>query len=384
MNEEIVEGLEIVFDQKQNLYKNHQLKEEEKLEEAKEEENKEEEDEEAPELANPNEPEEDKGNPNDADLLGIDDGNKADTEGWPEDLPEKDVAMEDEDNWGGPSAEDQSKFFGDSKDKDVNSDWIHFDTLKVGDKVDALKFEPFMKDENPICCWERARVAAKDDDAEGDYIILEFERETETYNRKLYSHNFPYEEVEPLGKHTNSNEWRYHMKEHGLGNYVEYYLDGYGWCEARVTAAMSSMDEKVDLVLLQVTDIPKGFSKTSKDFQENEFPQISTRSPRLRPHGIAYGSTAVPYVPTKEEIELNEMNTNRAIPIGVAAPPVGPSSQWNRNKPAKPSVLKYIIEYFYEIGGQNFLLNRIADTENPVKITLMIHLLGYSAAIAEH
>jgi len=42
---------------------------------------------------------------------------------------------------------------------------------------------------------------------------------------------------------------------------------------------MTNLDETVDLVLLQITKVPLGKSTNVGIFKDNEFPQISIRSP---------------------------------------------------------------------------------------------------------
>jgi len=95
----------------------------------------------------------------------------------------------------------------------------------------------------------------------------------------------------------------------GGGGFVDYYLQGYGWCEARVTASMTNLDDTIDQVLLQITRVPPGKSKMLSSFKDVEFPQVSIRSPLLRQHNEMF-------LRDSEEIELEEMNKARNEPSG--------------------------------------------------------------------
>ena len=278
--------------------------------------------------------------------------------------------------------DDQSKYFGDdcnqtpTKIKVINweQDWKtdqYFEgnnenaqsanAPMVGDNVDAIKIEFDIP--GNISIWEEAQIVQ---DTGVSYKVV-FEREDPRFTREI-DKEFWEESIAPRGTHTKNSEWRYEL-QNKVGSYVDFYQVGFGWWEARITASMMSLDCLVDQVLLQITRVPPGKSKTLSSFKEVEFPQVSIRSPLIRKHKEKFWKP-------NEEIELEEMNKSTFKPSG-------PWSVWVK-KGGKTTVQTKITEYFWEIGCHFDINNRIKDIENPPRVWLVIQLLNYLSIASKH
>ena len=234
-------------------------------------------------------------------------------------------------------------------------------TPMAGDYLDALKIEPDVP--GNISIWEEAQIIQDT----GVSYKVELIRDDYKYTREI-DHEFWEESICPRGTHIRDSTWRYELQEN-VGSFVDYYQVGFGWWEARVTASMTSLDDCIDQVLLQITRIPPGKSKMWSAFKEIEFPQVSIRSPLIRKHKEMFCKNS-------EEIELEELNK----PSSKSS---GPSSPWVR-KNNKNSVQIKIIEYFWEKGCHLDINNRIKDSKNPPRVWLVIQLLNYLTAASKH
>lgn len=132
---------------------------------------------------------------------------------------------------------------------------------------------------------------------------------------------------------------------------------------------MTNITETIEQVLLQIVKLPERFAKTLPNFKDSEFPQVSIRSPCIRKHGTMTDKTK------NEEVELEEMNQTYKHPIGPTKP-TGPHSTWDKSKNKKSIQIK-LNEYLYEIGAHVDLVNRIGDTENLIRIPVLIQLLTF-------
>jgi len=121
---------------------------------------------------------------------------------------------------------------------------------------------------------------------------------------------------------------------------------------------MTNIAETIDLVLLEIVDVPPVYKTSFSNMSEHKYPQESMRSPKIR-------RTFTPFYGNDEEMELQEMNQSYSRPIGPSLPS-GPRSY---KLSPKKSIQYKVAEYFYEIEGHVDLINRLLDTENPLEVS---------------
>ena len=233
--------------------------------------------------------------------------------------------------------------------------------IQSGAVVDCIKYEPGYEDEIDGI-WAKANLQLLQDE---NSFKVSFLRDSEDYDRIIDIDLFDMHIFQEGVKSSEEEDWRSKLKiiNDSSGVYLDYYCRGYGWCEARVMASMTSMDERVDQVLIQIVKVPLGMSKSHGSFKDKEFEQISIRSPRIRKRGTRYDSR------TAEEIELNEMNKPDNIPVG-------PCSQ-RQPRQVQHTVLKLVVVEFFNLGLDQSFLNRLTDSENPVHLKLFMKILEY-------
>ena len=180
--------------------------------------------------------------------------------------------------------------------------------IQNGTTVDWLKYEPGF-DEVVDGVWCRANLQLIIDKYS---FKVKFLRESSEYDRILRIEDFDMHIVQDWTKSGAEEEWRTQMMKNSESNpiYVDYYCSGYGWWEAMVMGSMTSVDGNIEQVYLKVNKVPLGMSTSHESFKEEEFNQISIRSPRIRMRGTFYDAR------TPEEIELQEMNKPDITPVG--------------------------------------------------------------------
>lgn len=247
-----------------------------------------------------------------------------------------------------------------------NNNYVDSGMFKPGMEVDCMKYEPDCDEIEGIWAQGTLREAL-----EGAAFRVCFERDDDKYDRIVYLDDVQ-SEIYPLNSMAvDEMEWRYKLVNNSGSGYVDVYIKNFGWCEARVMASMTNLEETVDQVLLQVTKVPLGKSKNYGVFKDNEFPQLSIRSPLIRKKGTKFDSR------TNEEIELHELNNTGGQ--GNKPGPVGPHSV--RKGAGKHTVLKLVINEYFNIGLDQTMIKIMRDTENPISLKYFMKLLEYYARI---
>lgn len=251
MNEGIFEACQVLFDEKESFFKNHKIELPKETEEAKKEE---------PEKAGDSGASSNQADADgkcslinssvdiekqvpeiivqDADLLEMDDGNKADNEGWPDDDEDLTKNEKDQENnryeltdystWAenytgclyqGFKPEDISNYnYHNRYDNELHC-WIYSGPdFKVGDIVDAMKIEPEIHEQ--VMAWEHARIIGEDH----HYYKIQFMRDDDRYVRDIRKEHYRTMLFE-VGTHTREDYWRYNLQ---AGQYVDYFSEVLG------------------------------------------------------------------------------------------------------------------------------------------------------------
>lgn len=312
----------------------------------------------------------------DANLLDLDDGNNADTEGWPDDVPENSNNPNNEYSYP-RNRRDDDKFVPDPEyeygfDPELHCMIYTGPDFKVGDMVDAIKIEP--NTHANIQCWEQAQIIAEDLDT----FTIRFYRDEHLYDRQIRKEHYR-TVLFKLETHTRENYWRYQSQNELLGTLVDYYSIMYDcWCKAKVTAIFTNLNDTVDNVLLDVVEVPSMYKSSFYSGEDNKYPQLSIRSPCIR-------RTREVFLHTDEEMELQEMNQGVSSQRQQYGPqlPSGPYSLLDKNK-NKRSIQIQVTEYFYEIGGHLEIIKRIQDVENALRAPQFVQLLKVLMCIGQH
>jgi hypothetical protein len=212
----------------------------------------------------------------DANLLDIDDGNNADTEGWPDDTPEE--PLENYKNSFSRTKHADNKFVPDRDyeydfDEDLTCMIYTGPDFKVGDMVDAIKIEP--NTHANIQCWEQAQIIAEDMET----YTIRFFRDDPLYDRQIKKEHYR-TVLFKLETHTRENYWRYQNQHDLLGTLIDYYSIMYDcWCKAKVINMFTNVSETIDNVLLEVVEVPPMYKNSFFGGEDNKYPQLSVRSP---------------------------------------------------------------------------------------------------------